>query len=177
MQEHKTALLVIDAQVGPLWGTYKKEETFSVILNMIERAEKENIPIIYVQHEELPGSLMARGSQFWQLSEGINPRPEDLIVHKRATDAFYQTELKEELDKQGITRLVVVGARTEYCVDTTCRSAVTLGFHVTLVEDGHTSADGAIPAEMVIKHHNHNLSTVRTPERRITVTPSNQVTF
>jgi nicotinamidase-related amidase len=97
----KTVLLVIDQQVGPLWGTYKKEGTFSVVLNMIERAEKENIPIIYIQHEELPGGLMVSGSQFWEFSEGINPRPEDLIIHKQVTDAFYQTGLKEELDKQG----------------------------------------------------------------------------
>lgn len=177
MEEQKTALLVIDTQIGPLWGTHKKEETLSVILSTIKKAEKENIPVIYVQHEELPGGFMTRGSEFWQFYPGISPRPEDVIIPKKAADSFYQTTLKEELDKREITHLIVVGARTEYCVDTTCRTAVTLGFHVTLVDDGHTSADGILPADMIIKHHNHTLTTVGTPERRIAVTPSDLVTF
>ncbi|WP_425341255.1 isochorismatase family protein [Brevibacillus borstelensis] len=48
----------------------------------------------------------------------------DVVIAKQATDAFYQTPLKEEWKKRGITHLVIAGARTEYCVDTTCRSAI-----------------------------------------------------
>ncbi len=77
----------------------------------------------------------------------------------------------------GVNHLVVVGARTEYCVDTTCRRAVTLGFDVTLAADGHTTGDGAIPADFIIKHHNHNLSTVKTIHNQIKVIPSEDVTF
>lgn len=177
MKEQRTALLVIDVQVGPLWGTYRKEETLSIIQNLIEKAEKSGVLIIYIQHEDLPGGMMARGSQFWQFAREISPRPDDMIIHKRAADSFYQTPLAEELHARGITHLVVAGVRTEYCVDTTCRAALSLGFHVTVVEDGHTCVDGVMPAEMIIKHHNHNLSTVSTPERRITVLPADQVSF
>ena len=177
MKKEKVALLVIDLQFGPLWGTYKKEETMLVIKKLIEKAEMEDILIIYTQHEELPGGFLVKGSQYWQFEQGISPRSEDIIIHKQATDAFYNTSLKEELNKRGINRLVVLGARTEYCVDTTCRSAITLGFNVTLVEDGHTCVEGVIPAETIIKHHNYNLNTVATPETRISVIPSDKVIF
>lgn len=43
---------------------------------------------------------------------------------------------------------------TSYCVDTTCRSAIAAGLDVTLIKDG------IIPAEQIIKHHNHHLSMV-----------------
>lgn len=177
MKEEKVALLVMDLQFGPLWGTYKKEETLLVIKKLIEKAEIEDVPIIYTQHEELAGGFLVKGSQYWQFEQGIFPRSEDMIIHKQATDAFYNTSLKDELHKREITRLIVVGARTEYCVDTTCRAAIALGFNVTLVEDGHTCVNGVIPAESIIKHHNYNLNTVATPETRISVIPSNQVIF
>jgi nicotinamidase-related amidase len=177
MGKQRTALLVIDMQLGPIWGTYKQQETCSVIQSIIQKAEKQCIPIFYIQHEGMPGSMMEKGSQFWQFAEGIRPRPEDIIIHKQATDAFYKTELKEELGKRGVTHLVVTGVRTEYCVDTTCRIATTLGYDVTLVEDGHTCVDGVIPAEAIIKHHNYNLSTVGTREKQIMVTSSNQIVF
>jgi nicotinamidase-related amidase len=175
MQRGKTALLVIDVQVGPITDTYKTEETLNVIRSLISKAKKEEIPVIYVQHEGLPGGPMMKGSELWNFALGIFPRPNDLIIHKQATDAFYQTSLEKDLETKGIKHLIVVGFRTEYCVDTTCRHAINLGFEVTLVEDGHSCVDGVIPAESIIKHHNYNLSTVGTREGLISVIPAENV--
>lgn len=177
MSENKFALLVIDLQVGPLYGTYKKEETLMTIKDLITKAEKEHIPIFYIQHEEQTGGFLEHGSPFWQFIEGILPRESDRVIHKKSTDAFFETELYEQLKSLGVTHLTIVGARTEYCVDTTCRRAITLGYNVTLVADGHTTADGAIPAEMIIQHHNHNLSTVKTIHNQINVKPAEQIIF
>ena len=48
---------------------------------------------------------------------------------------------------------------TEYCIDTTCRRAVSLGYDVTLVADAHTTHDNdLLPAEKIIAHHNRSLS-------------------
>jgi nicotinamidase-related amidase len=173
----KSALLIIDAQLGPLNGTYKQEETFTVIQNLITRAENDEIPIFYIQHEELEGSFLENGSPFWQFAPGIVPCPSDIIIHKQSADSFYQTALNKELKQLEVNHLVFAGARTEYCVDTTCRSAITLGFDVTLAADVHTTADGVIPAAQIIRHHNHNLSTVKTVDRNITVIPSKDITF
>jgi nicotinamidase-related amidase len=44
---------------------------------------------------------------------------------------------------------------TEYCIDPTCRRAVTLGYDVTLVGDGHLTRDnGVLSAAQIIAHHN-----------------------
>jgi nicotinamidase-related amidase len=177
MSDLNSALLVIDMQVGPLYGTYKKDETMVTVQEIIATAEAKKIPIFYIQHEELAGGFLERGTPFWRFVDGISPRSSDRIINKMSTDAFHETSLQNELASLEVSRLIVVGARTEYCVDTTCRRAVTLGYNVTLVSDGHTTADGAIPAEMVIKHHNHHLSTVKTVHHEITVTPAAQIVF
>ncbi|MBP1932771.1 isochorismatase family protein [Ammoniphilus resinae] len=171
MDKAKTALLVIDVQVGPLWGTYKKEETQEVIYRMIERAKEEVVPICYIQFED--EELLARGSQFWQLDPMITLNERDQVIYKRSADSFDQTLLKEQLENKGITHLVVVGVRTEFCIAATCRRATSLGFHVTLVENGHTTVDGKVPAEKVISQYNDILM----KEQMIRVVPDHEVVF
>ncbi|WP_437578615.1 isochorismatase family protein [Sorangium sp. So ce887] len=50
------------------------------------------------------------------------------------------------------------GCKTELCVDTTCRRAVTLGFGVTLAADAHGTSDSpALTAAAIVAHHNRLL--------------------
>ena len=67
--------------------------------------------------------------------------------------------------------------QTELCVDTTCRRAISLGFDVTLVSDGHTTIDGDLPAESIIGHHNAVLPRLAHPSHRVLVRPGSEVSF
>jgi nicotinamidase-related amidase len=50
---------------------------------------------------------------------------------------------------------------TEFCVDTTTRRALALGYPVVLVADAHTSAGNqAISPQQVIAHHNATLTNI-----------------
>ena len=53
------------------------------------------------------------------------------------------------------------GMHSEYCVDTTTRRALALGFAVVLISDAHNSAGNeAITAAQVIADHNATLTTI-----------------
>jgi len=53
---------------------------------------------------------------------------------------------------------VVAGCMTEYCIDTTCRRAVSAFRNVVLVSDGHTTGDsGALGFQQIVDHHNRVL--------------------
>jgi len=85
-----------------------------------------------------------------------------LLLFERAPyrhpDAFQATNLQRELESKGIKRLIVTGVQTEYCVDTTCRRAYSLGYDVTLVKDAHSTWDtDHLSAPQIIAHHNHVL--------------------
>lgn len=97
--------------------------------------------------------------------------------YERAAGSFEQTSLKEKLDNRDITHLVIVGVRTEFCIATTCRAATTLGFKFTLVEDGHTTVDGEIPAEKIITQYNETLSKTCSEDRFISVVPVDKILF
>jgi nicotinamidase-related amidase len=80
------------------------------------------------------------------------------------------------LERNRITLLAITGGRTEYCVDTTCRRATTLGYDVVLVSDGHLTRDNVVlKATQIIAHHNTLLAGFATPLHRIQVTPAEEV--
>ena len=90
------------------------------------------------------------------------------LIDEQITDTVNAeiTGLSEQYSQGGIRRLVLAGIQTDYCVDTTCRRAFSLGYDVTLVADGHTTWDGdafsekaddALRAAQIIAHHNRVL--------------------
>lgn len=77
------------------------------------------------------------------------------FIQKTSPDSFSDTILHAELQNYDFEELVVAGLQTEYCIDTTCRRAFSLGYKVTLVEDDHSTWDSSfLKAEEIIIHHN-----------------------
>ena len=81
-----------------------------------------------------------------------------LFQKKETPDAFHKTTLHQKLKSKGIEKLVITGLQTEYCIDTTCRRAYSLGYDVVLVKDAHSTWDSSnLTAEQIIGHHNRVL--------------------
>jgi nicotinamidase-related amidase len=81
-----------------------------------------------------------------------------VVIQKQMPDAFHDTNLWRILKVRRIKKLVIVGLQTEYCIDTTCRRAFSLGFEVTLVRDAHSTWNSPLlSAQQIINHHNHVL--------------------
>jgi nicotinamidase-related amidase len=172
-----TALLVIDMQVGNVANAYQKDAIVARLADLVAEARAAGTPIVFVQHED-DWPTMRPGGPDWQFLPDLTPAEGELVIHKRASDAFYETPLREELAARGIRRLVVTGVQTELCVDATCRRAASEGFDVTLVADGHTTEDGAaLPAAQIIAHHNLALRQLAHPDHPIAVRPRAEITF
>jgi nicotinamidase-related amidase len=176
-----TALLVIDVQVGLVEGTdpaYQGAEMLANINSLLSRARMTGTPVIYIQHDGSEGGRLAVGSPGWQIHPAIAPIDGEAIVRKRASDSFHETTLQRKLESQSIKRLVITGMKTEYCVDTTSRRAISLGFDVTLVGDAHATTDSeALPAVQIIAHHNNTLDGFGTDDHEITVQNTDEVAF
>ena len=158
-----TAVLVIDVQQGLCEGdgaAFETAQTIDRINQVTAKARAAGRPVIFIQHESA-GGYLEHGSADWHLANGLDALPTDLRLRKTAADAFHRTTLQEVLQQHGIEALVVCGMHTEFCVDTTTRRALALGYPVTLVEDAHTSAgNAALSAPQVIAHHNLTLSNI-----------------
>lgn len=160
----RTALVVIDVQLGmfdapgepPVPGG---ERLLEKIGGLIGEAREAGAPVVYVQHCDDPGGLLEEGTERWKVHPRIAPLDGDPTVKKRTPDSFLNTTLGEELASRNIEGLVLAGMSTEYCVDTTCRRAFSLGYDVTLVKDAHGTRDNDddLSAEQIIAHHNEVL--------------------
>ena len=172
------ALLIIDVQVGIIEGlrAYRGSEVLDQINNLLSKARASNTPIIYVQHDGEAGHPLEVGTDGWQIHPHINPHDEDIVVRKRASDSFFETTLQRELEARGVKRLIVAGCMTEYCVDTTSRRAVSMGYDVTLVSDAHTTVDNELlTAAQIIAHHNALLDGFDAGSHAITVKRADEV--
>lgn len=77
----------------------------------------------------------------WEILSSLTIASTDLMVSKTANDSIYHTVLKEELVRSGIKELVITGCATDFCVDSTVKSALVNDFNITVISDGHTTAD------------------------------------
>jgi nicotinamidase-related amidase len=157
------ALLVIDVQCGmfanPAMQPHHGEAVVERIAGLIARARAAGAQVIFVRHDGGPGDVLERGQPGFELRPELAPRPGEAVVTKRFPSAFQETELADLLAELDIRNIFVCGMQTEYCVDTTCRSAFEKGLTVSLIVDGHTTFDnGVISAAEIVRHHNATLA-------------------
>jgi nicotinamidase-related amidase len=173
-----SALLIIDAQVGLMDAEDPDcRAALERIAVLAERARAASAPIIYMQHDGGPQHPLNPAAPGWPISPLVAPQPSEPVLRKTASDSFYETSLQRELDARGVRRLVVAGAVTEFCVDTTCRRAASLGYDVTLAADAHETGNSAgLTAEQKIAYHNAILTDLTT-DHPITVLPTAEITF
>ena len=174
----RTALLIIDVQHALCHGEYAGFEADRVIANInlvSERMREAGGFVVIIQHESPTGEFM-RGADGWQLARGLTTAPTDVIVPKTATDSFHKTTLQSILQERGITDLIICGLQSEFCVDTTTRRALALGYSVTLVADAHTTLDnGVLKAAQISAHHNETLANIDSFGPRVVAIPAKSV--
>ena len=158
---NKTALLMIDIQqamFGPDEICHEPERMLANAGDLLARARTAGTPVHFVQHCESEGGFAPK-SPGWQIHPKVAPRAAELVTEKWAASSFYKTELDQKLRAAGIDTLVIAGLQSEFCIDTACRVAQTLGYKVILAADAHSTFDTPIlPADKIIAHHNRLLA-------------------
>ena len=183
-----TALVLIDMQNWILHGKGSAErqpitdralDDLVTRLARLQRAAREaKVPVIIVQHDGPADYRLATGTEGWQIRPELAPAAGDIVVHKESCDSFHDTDLQPRLKDLRSTRLIVGGCMTQFCVDTTSRRAVSMGYDVTLIGDGHMTADmGDLTFEQIITHHNALLDGFEAGRHAITVTASDAIRF
>ena len=157
----KTALLMIDIQqamFGPDEICHEPKALANRLGDLLARARSEGVPVFHVRHCEAEGPFEP-GSEGWHIHDAVAPNEGEPVFEKWAASAFYNTDLDSRLRERGIEDLTIAGLQTEYCIDTACRVAQSLGYRVTLVGDAHSTFDTPeLSAAQIIAHHNKVLS-------------------
>ncbi len=173
-------VLIIDVQVGlmELMPAEIRDSVLPRIQTLLSRARASGTPVVFIQHDGPKGHPLETHTQGWNIHPSIKPLDSEPVVRKRESDSFFETTLQQELEKRGITRLIVAGAMTEYCIDTTCRRATSMGYDVTLASDAHLTRDnGVLTAANIIAHHNFVLDGFGAGDHVVTTKLADEITF
>ncbi len=156
----KQTLLIIDAQQELIegnkeeQGVFEKEKIVTTINAVIEKAIKEDIPVVFIRDLDVSNG---EGPGF-QIHRDIKVPSTAIIFDKAATNSFYGTPLHEHLSENNVDHIVIMGCKTEHCIDSAVRTATINHFDVTLVGDGHSTSDSKnLSANQIILHHNEIL--------------------
>ncbi len=157
------ALVLVDLQVGNFGDEEPRIHDGGGLLaragQLLAWARDKELPVIFVMNDGGEGTVDEAGTPGFELHPSLEPRGGEEVIVKTTPDSFLDTGLQRALEELDVTDLIIAGLQTEYCIDTTCRSAWQLAYDVTLVSDAHSTWDGeVIAAEQIIAHHNSILA-------------------
>lgn len=164
MTPQNTALLLIGFQNdyfspegilhGVIEASAKAVKTLENTTKLVEQLIKTPVSIIstpiffttdYTELVEPVGILKTikevgafkKGTPGSETIEELRPFQDDIleIPGKRGFNAFINTNLDDVLKQKGITHLVIAGAVTSICIDSTGRSAHEKGYRVSVLSD------------------------------------------
>ncbi len=147
LQPPRTALLVIDVQTGfdeieASGADRNNPDAVARIGDLLAAFRQVGWPVVHVRHESTnPESVFAAGRPGRAAKPEAGERPGETVLTKRQNSAFEGTDLRKLLVAAGTERLVLCGATTNHCVETTARVAGNAGFEVWFVRDGTWTFD------------------------------------
>ena len=136
-------LLVVDTQKGCfnenlyLFETIKKN-----IKQLITLARENNVEVVYVQHDDGPGTDLDKSADNYEIYEEFAPRDGEKRFEKNVNSAFHpMTELTEYLQSKGEKDIIAIGVSTDYCMDATVKSGFERGFNIIIPEYTNSTYD------------------------------------
>ena len=142
----KKALIIIDMQndyfAGGKMALAGIEKAMDNTLKLIEYAKAKVYDIFFIQHI----SMREGASFFLPNSEGAKLHKRfdlniGMVIDKHYPNSFRETSLQKKLQDKGIKDLIICGAMSHMCIDTTVRAAFDLGYDIELISDACATKD------------------------------------
>jgi nicotinamidase-related amidase len=123
---------------------------------LLSRFREKRAPVFHIQHLSIrPGSsFFVPDTAGCEINPRVKPQADEPVLQKNFPNAFRSTELNERLQAAGIEQLIVCGAMSHMCIDTSVRAAFDLGYNSQLIHDACATRDlqfedRIVPAAMV----------------------------
>jgi nicotinamidase-related amidase len=146
-----TALIVVDVQRAfDEWEAAGKRrnnpEAIARIADLLSAFRDRGAPIFHIRHQGTrPNSSFLPGATGYPVKDEAREIEGEPVIVKRVNSAFIGTDLEIRLRAADIKTLVICGATTNHCVETTTRMAGNLGFDARLVRDATWTFDRVGP--------------------------------
>ena len=140
-------LILIDLQndyfVGGNMELVHMKQAAENAQQLLEKFRSKNLPIIHIQHISVrPGAtFFLPNTKGVDINEMVSPIKGEDLVNKNYPNSFRETELLGKLKKTEKDTVVICGAMSHMCVDSTTRAAFDYGFNCVVAEDACATRD------------------------------------
>lgn len=150
------ALIIIDIQ-NDYFPSGKMElsgidKAAGNVVHALELFRDRNLPVFHIQHiaKKEGATFFLPNTKGADIHESVAPKSGEPVLQKHFPSSFQKTGLHRQLQNLGINDLVICGAMTHMCIDTTVRAAFDLGYNSTLLIDGCATRDLEFEGEIVM---------------------------
>lgn len=148
-------LLVIDTQKGITdERLYEFERFRHNIKCLIDEARRNQVEVVYVRHDDGPGTGFSVGDDEFRIFEEFAPQENERIFDKTVNSAFHETTgLLEYLAEKDEKTMIIVGLQTNFCIDATIKSGFEHGFDMYIPEYANSTFDNEYMKKDVCYHY------------------------
>lgn len=149
-------LIVIDVQKGITdERLYDFDGFIRNVTNIIDAARKNNVEVIYVQHDDGPGTGFSFGDKDFEIADQVAPKENEKIFIKTINSCFGNNDLANYLREFKEKDLMIVGLQTNFCVDASVKSAFERGYKVIIPKGTNSTFDNDyMDRETTYKYYN-----------------------
>ena len=122
---------------------------------LLEYFRKNNYPVVFIQHLAIKpnATFFIPGTQGAEIHSSIAPKDNETVIIKHYPNSFRETNLHQHLQSCELTELVICGAMSHMCIDTSTRAATDLGYSCTLIADACATRDLVYAGKSVSAEH------------------------
>lgn len=152
-------LLVIDMQKGLVDEDLYSFDTFmDRTVRLVDAARKNNVEVIFVQHNAGLGSGMSVGDEAFEIVDQVAPKEREKVFVKTINSCFGNKDFKQYMEQQEDKRVMIIGLQTNYCIDATVKSAFERGFRVIIPEGTNSTFDNDyMTGETTYRYYNEDV--------------------
>ena len=143
----KPTLLLVDIQndyfSGGKMELFNMDEAAGSAQKLLSYFRKNNLPIVFIQHlATKPNASFFIPETFGaEIHHSIRPLENETVIIKNFPNSFRNTNLHQYLLTLDSKDLVICGAMSHMCIDTTTRAATDLGYSCTVISDACATRD------------------------------------
>ena len=135
-------LIVIDMQKGILnEDLYDLKGVLENVAKVIDAARNSGTEVIYVKHDDGPGSGFTFRDEDFEIAEEIAPANGEKVFVKTIPSCFSNKEFAAYLEGTKDDALMIVGLQTDFCIDSTIKSAAERGYRVIVPKGTNSTFD------------------------------------
>ena len=135
------ALIIVDVQNDYFRGGTMELVSMDTAADncrqLLEKFREYGFPIFHIQHlaSREGATFFVPDTKGCEIHDSVKPKENEVVLTKNYPNSFRETGLDKILREANISNIVVCGAMSHMCIDSTVRAGFDLGYSCELVSD------------------------------------------